>query len=64
MFECPSSITVEPESGFHSRIVPSSLPVTTKLHRAETCMHTISERCSCITCFGCRHVLRAGGMQR
>ena len=43
MFVCPVSETVDPESGFHNRIDPSSLPVITKSQSGETSSAEISE---------------------
>lgn len=40
---CPASEMVEPESGFHSRIEPSSLPVMRNSHIEETRRQEISD---------------------
>ena len=39
VFVWPVRLIVEPESGFHSRIVPSSLPVIRNSEMVETCRH-------------------------
>jgi hypothetical protein len=60
----PVSEMVEPESGFHNRIEPSSLPVITNSESADTCMHAISERSSRMIESVAMSYLRMGGCER
>ena len=50
VFWWPVSVIVDPESAFHSRMVPSSLPVTRKSTSSEWTMHEISEASSRSVC--------------
>ena len=61
MFVWPLSVIVEPESAFHSRIVPSSWPEMRNSQSGECIKHEISERFSCSTE---RHAMSYGSHER